>query len=168
MIFSKSFGYAVRGVLYIALMQDEKRFVQVEEIASRLSVPMHFMGKILKRMVKGNVIVSAKGPWGGFTVNENTLKTRLITLFEMTDGVGEFNKCVIRVEACDERNPCPLHFKMEAMRRGLEGVLSGTTLADLLQENKSELIKSISTNREVEITNEKNITSYEAGFRKPD
>ena len=45
MIFSKSFGYAVRGVLYIALMQDEKRYVQVEEIASTLSVPRHFSGE---------------------------------------------------------------------------------------------------------------------------
>jgi DNA-binding IscR family transcriptional regulator len=52
MTFSKSFGYAVRGVLYIAIMQDEKRYVQVEEIAGQLAVPRHFMGKILKNLVK--------------------------------------------------------------------------------------------------------------------
>ena len=47
MTFSKSFGYAVRGVLYIAVMQNEKRYVQAEEIAAQLFVPRHFMGKIL-------------------------------------------------------------------------------------------------------------------------
>ena len=52
MIFSKSFGYAIRSILYVAIMRDEKRYVQVEEIASKLSVPRHFMGKIMKKLAK--------------------------------------------------------------------------------------------------------------------
>ncbi|RYF86429.1 MAG: transcriptional regulator, partial [Chitinophagaceae bacterium] len=51
MFFSKSFGYAVRGVLYIAFMQDAKQYVQAEEIAAQLLVPRHFVSKILKKLV---------------------------------------------------------------------------------------------------------------------
>jgi Rrf2 family protein len=69
MIFSKSFGYAVRGMLYVAMMQDEKRYVQAEEISTRLAVPRHFMGKILKKLVKERLLASSKGPSGGFTFN---------------------------------------------------------------------------------------------------
>src|SRR6516164_3759971 len=72
MIFSKSFGYAVRGVLYVTFKQNNGRFVQVEEIASSLAVPKHFMGKILKRLVKEQILTSAKGPNGGFRVNATT------------------------------------------------------------------------------------------------
>jgi len=145
MIFSKSFGYAVRGVLYIALMQDQKRYVQVEEIALELAVPRHFMGKILKRLVKENIISSSKGPYGGFTINEDTLEVKLMRFFEVTDGTGEFEQCVLCVKSCNPDNPCPLHFKMEGLRKELEDVLCQTLLMDLLTEDKPGMIKSIST-----------------------
>ncbi len=112
MIFSKSFGYAVRGVLYIALMQDEKKFVHVEEIARKLSVPRHFMGKILKRLVKENVINSSKGPMGGFTINERTLNVPLMELITIIDGMESFKSCVLRLKECNPDNPCPLHKQM--------------------------------------------------------
>jgi DNA-binding IscR family transcriptional regulator len=55
MFLSKSFGYALRGILYIAVMQDEERKVQIEEIATKLSVPKHFLGKIMQQVVKAGL-----------------------------------------------------------------------------------------------------------------
>jgi Rrf2 family transcriptional regulator, iron-sulfur cluster assembly transcription factor len=60
MIFSKSFGYAVRGVLYIVLMQAMKQYVQAKEIAEKLCIPRHFVSKILKKLVKACVLGSSK------------------------------------------------------------------------------------------------------------
>ena len=53
---SKSFGYALRGILYISLMEDENRKVQADEIAENLSVPRHFLSKILKQVAKAGII----------------------------------------------------------------------------------------------------------------
>jgi Rrf2 family iron-sulfur cluster assembly transcriptional regulator len=145
MIFSKSFGYAVRGVLYIALMQDEKHFVQVEEIAEKLAVPRHFMGKILKKLAKEKVLLSIKGPSGGFTLNEQTLKMPLMDIVMITDGPQLFNSCVMRVKECNSANPCPMHFHMEHVKVKLKAILSETAIGDLLDTNKLEFIKSIST-----------------------
>jgi Rrf2 family transcriptional regulator, iron-sulfur cluster assembly transcription factor len=145
MLFSKSFGYAVRGVLYIALMQDEKRYVQVEEIAEKLAVPRHFMGKVLKNLVKEGVIASSKGPSGGFTVNESTLNLQLLRLIDITDGLSTFKSCVLRVKECNPLNPCPMHGEVEGIKSKLERLLADTRISDLLSENKSEFIKSIST-----------------------
>ena len=145
MTFSKSFGYAVRGVLYIALMQDEKRYVQVEEIAAQLAVPRHFMGKILKRLVKENVLVSAKGPMGGFTVNEDTLQMPLVRLIDITDGTDLFETCVLRLKECNALNPCPMHYRMEAVNLGMKSILSNTTVGNLLNSDKVDFIKSLST-----------------------
>src|SRR5580765_6800553 len=78
MIFSKSFGYALRGLLYITFRQHESRYVQVEEIASNLAVPKHFMGKILKRLAKEQILHSAKGPSGGFRMNKSTASVSLL------------------------------------------------------------------------------------------
>ena len=145
MFFSKSFGYAVRGILYIALMQDEKHYVQVEEIASSLIVPRHFMGKILKKLVKENVLSSIKGPSGGFTIYEHTLQMPLMQLINITDGLKVFDNCVLRVKECNILNPCPLHFQMETVKGKLSAILTDTTLGDLLDIHNPDFIKSIST-----------------------
>lgn len=145
MIFSKSFGYALRGILYIAIMRDEKRYVQVEEIASKLAAPRHFMGKIMKRLAKEKLLVSTKGPSGGFIINENTLEKPLMDLIVITDGVEIFGSCVLRAKECNGNNPCPMHSQMEGLKNNLKSILSDTRIGDLLEEDKPEFIKSLST-----------------------
>jgi len=145
MIFSKSFGYAIRSVLYVAIMRDEKRYVQVEEVASQLAVPRHFMGKIMKKLAKEKILVSTKGPSGGFILSDHTLNMSLMTVIEIIDGVKIFDSCALRAKECNSLNPCPMHFQLEPVKHSLKSVLSDTTIGDLLKENKSEFIKSIST-----------------------
>jgi Rrf2 family iron-sulfur cluster assembly transcriptional regulator len=145
MVFSKSFGYAVRGVLYIALMQETKAFVQAEEIAEQLAVPRHFMSKILKKLVKAGVLSSSKGKTGGFTVNGTTLTLPLLFLVEITDGTNMFRKCALKLQDCDEANPCPLHKQTNGLRQQLLQWLSATSIGDLLNDDKEHFLKSIKT-----------------------
>jgi len=113
MVFSKSFGYALRGVLYVAITSEENRRVQVDEIASRLAVPKHFLAKIMNRVVKEGILDSTKGPFGGFSVNGETLTSPLIRLLRITDGMEQFNTCVLKLRKCNKVNPCPLHYLMK-------------------------------------------------------
>lgn len=143
MFLSKSFGYALRGILYVALMHDENRKVQIEEIAKQLSVPRHFLGKIMQQVVKAGLLKSTKGPYGGFSLAENTLSTPLVNLLEITDDMGEFHVCVLKLKACDKSNPCPLHHDMEGIKDNMLAVFQRTTINDLLTDNKNLFIQSI-------------------------
>ena len=145
MFFSKSFGYALRGVLYVAMMSDEKKRVQIDEIAERLSVPKHFLGKILNKVVKDGILDSTKGPYGGFSVNENTLSTPLIKVLEVTEGLEQFAVCALGLRKCDSSNPCPVHSHIDNFREDFKRTLTDTTINNLLTENKSGLIRSIAT-----------------------
>ncbi|MBS1655618.1 MAG: Rrf2 family transcriptional regulator [Bacteroidetes bacterium] len=145
MIFSKSFGYSLRGVLYVALMRDENRKIQIDEIANRLSVPRHFLGKIMNKIVKAGVISSTKGPHGGFSLNDSTLGTPLITLISVTEGMDQFDSCVLRLRKCNHEHPCPLHHRMESYKEDLKKLYTNTTIGDLLQEDKPDFIKSLAT-----------------------
>ena len=146
MFLSKSFGYALRGILYIAKMQDEQRKVQIDEIAVKLSVPKHFLGKIMQQIVKEGFLISTKGPYGGFILANETLITPLIKLVEITDGMEQFRVCVLKLKYCDGTNPCPLHYEMEKIKGKFLTVFRETTIGDLLKDNKADFIKSLSTN----------------------
>jgi Rrf2 family iron-sulfur cluster assembly transcriptional regulator len=147
MIFSKSFGYAVRGVLYITFRQNEGRFVQVEEIASSLAVPKHFMGKILKHLAKGQIITSAKGPNGGFKVNATTHSVSLLRLAEITSDLDVLRTCVLQFKECNGQNPCPLHGQMEQLRNNLGSIVAHTTIQDLINNGQTDFVASISSRK---------------------
>lgn len=146
MILSKSFGYALRGILYIAKLQDEKRRIQIDEIAKKLSVPKHFLGKIMQQIVKEGLLRSTKGPYGGFSLTKDTLNTPLIKLAELTDGLDQFKMCVLKLKMCDGNNPCPLHNDMEQLKEKFLSVFNGTTIGDLVKDTSGDFIKSLAVN----------------------
>jgi Rrf2 family iron-sulfur cluster assembly transcriptional regulator len=149
MIFSKSFGYAVRGVLYIAFTRHETAYVQVSEIASALGVPRHFMGKVLKKLAKEKVLNSTKGPSGGFAINQNTRITSLFRLAEITTDLGVLHTCVLQIKECNGNNPCPLHHQVVGLRNNLASILSNTTVADMLSRAEPDFIQSISAQNDI-------------------
>ena len=144
MIFSKSFGYALRGILYVAMMSDENRKIRIDEMANRLSVPRHFLGKIMNKVVKKGILNSTKGPNGGFSLNSASLDTSLLTLVESMDGLQQFDGCVLRLRKCNPEHPCPLHNRMETYKHDLLKIFSDTNIGSLLKEDKPDFIRSIS------------------------
>jgi Rrf2 family protein len=124
-------------------MNDEKRKIPIEEIARRLSVPRHFLGKILKAMVKAGILSSARGQHGGFFINEKTLNTPITTIILLTEGKNYFNTCLLSLRKCNASNPCPMHEKVDKFKNDLLNVYSQTTIGDLLKENKPDFINSI-------------------------
>ena len=142
MLFSKSFGYALRGVIYIAASSQKPR-VCVEELADHLKVPRHFMGKVMKALVKNDILQSTKGPTGGFSLNDTTLDTPLIRILETTDGQKHFDVCVLRFTKCNSQNPCPLHPIIGESRDKLSAILSDTSIRDLMTDDSEEMIRSL-------------------------
>ena len=143
MFFSKSFGYALRGVLYVAMQSDTREKVQLDEIAEKLGVPRHFLGKVMKRMVKEGLLNSLKGPYGGFSVNEKTLSTPLFKLLEITGETEEFSSCALRLRKCNAENPCPMHLQIQSLREQWMRLLASTNIEDLLKKDHPGFIRSI-------------------------
>ncbi|GAA4334503.1 Rrf2 family transcriptional regulator [Flaviaesturariibacter amylovorans] len=143
MLFSKSFGYAIRGILYIATSSDSGAPVQTEAIARELGVPMHFTRKVLKQLAQKGILVSSKGQRGGFLLAEGVLEKPLIELVEATDGVALFHTCILRLRACDHRNPCPMHEHFKGIQDDIRTVLSSHTIGGLLSPGRAALLRSL-------------------------
>lgn len=143
MIFSKSFGYALRSVLYVALVSDEKEKTQLDEIANALHVPRYFLGKVMNRLVKEGILASVKGHNGGFCINDTTLGVSLTRIMDITGENQQFDSCVLRQHKCNASNPCPLHKQAEAIKEKWQLLLCNTTIGDLLKKNQAGFIRSI-------------------------
>ena len=145
MVLSKSFGYALRGILYMAAVQEEKKHIQLQEIAEQLDAPKHFLGKVMKRLSKQGIIDSTKGHAGGYMLNEHTLSTPVMAIVTLIEGEELFNTCVIGFKKCNEHNPCPLHHKVVATKNQMIEVFNKTKISDLLKDDKLAFIRSLVT-----------------------
>jgi Rrf2 family transcriptional regulator, iron-sulfur cluster assembly transcription factor len=147
MIFSKSFGYALRGILYVAA-QPSFQAVQLTDIAAALEVPRPFMGKIMKRLVQENILTSQKGPTGGFRLNDTTLLRPLLDVYRITDRPEVLDQCVLIRKECSLENPCQLHHLVSPLKFPIQKILIDTTIGDLLAGKQDELqmVASFSVN----------------------
>lgn len=128
---SKTCGYGIRGVVYLATKIGEDRKVGIHEIATELEIPQHFLAKILQDLVRKKVIFSVKGPHGGFFVKESVLDLPVLKIVEMIDGDGYKTRCFMAIEECSAENPCPLHNDFSTFRTGIAKMLRQKTIGDL-------------------------------------
>jgi Rrf2 family protein len=139
MYFSKSFGYAIRGILYLAMNEsDSSNNIQSDELAEQLSIPKYFMAKLLKKLAKAEIIKSIKGPSGGFHLMPGTLDKKLIDILKITDPKDPFDKCILEWKLCNAKQPCPMHHLITKSKNELITVLHSTSISDLIG-NKANL-----------------------------
>lgn len=136
---SKACGYAIRGILYVALKSSEEHKIGIQELAEELKVPQHFMGKIMQNLVRREILSSTKGPHGGFFINGDTLDTPIIDVVEAIDGLSVFHRCVLGMPDCNGENPCPLHHEVVEFRDTVYETLQIRTVRDLAADVENGL-----------------------------
>ncbi len=145
MYFSKSFGYAIRGILYLAMNDGTSNYIQSDEMAEKLFIPKSFMAKVLKNLAKNDIIKSIKGPNGGFRLMNDTLDIKLMDILKITDPKDPFDKCILQWKKCNSKQPCPMHNLITASKNELRSVLNITSISDLITD-KSILRKQLLEN----------------------
>ena len=82
---SRSTGYALLAVGYIAQNQDRK-IILSQSIAKEYDIPLEYLLKILQQLVKANVLRSKRGPRGGFSLGKPATKISMLDVIEAVEG----------------------------------------------------------------------------------
>lgn len=125
MLFSKGCEYGLKAILYIAQQSIKGEKVSLKTIAKEIDGPEAFTAKILQQLTKKNLLISSKGPTGGFTMENHRIKeTKLLEIVEAIDGTKVFTQCGLGLKQCSEAFPCPVHDKFKIVRDDLHKMLS--------------------------------------------
>lgn len=118
-MFSKTCEYAIRAMLFIAQKTKEGDRIGIKDIAKGIDSPEHFIAKILQDLSRKGLLQSAKGPTGGFYLNESSMKQSLADIVKAVDGDKIFQGCGLGLKQCSEALPCPIHHDFKRVRKQL-------------------------------------------------
>jgi len=132
---SNTCKYAIRAVIYLALNYSENRKIGMKEISDSLDIPTPFLGKILQTLAKNKLLISTKGPNGGFALGKPANEITLLNIIEIVDGLDLFNECLIGLRTCSSNThtdvQCPIHNKFLPISKQLYELFNNETI-DLL------------------------------------
>lgn len=118
-------------MIYMATLPDGPEKAGLKEISKAINSPEAFTAKILQQLVKDDLLVSAKGPHGGFSIQRDAKTVTIAHIIASIDGDLLFTGCALGLEKCSEEHPCPVHHKFKAIREHLTGMLLTTNLKDI-------------------------------------
>lgn len=111
--------------------------MDLNEIAVGQNIPKHFLSKILQLLVKHKLLVSMKGPTGGYKLNRPPDEICLIEIVEAIDGLDIFKQCGIGFRKCNPDKPCPIHTDYKKIRDRVYKLFEEKTLVTLNEEIKN-------------------------------
>ena len=129
-MFSKTCEYALKAMIFVAQKSGENGRVGIKEIAQGTDAPEHFIAKIMQELSRKKLIQSMKGPNGGFYFSERELNASISDIVKAVDGESIYTDCVLGLQACSEKNPCPVHHEYKEIKRKLIHMIEHNTLGD--------------------------------------
>lgn len=139
-MFSKACEYGIRAMLYIAQKTQEGERIGIKEISKGIDSPEAFMAKILQDLSRKGLVMSIKGPNGGFYIDSSTRKISLAEVVTAIDGDDLFTGCGLGLKACNERKPCPIHNQFKEIRIKLKSMLESTYVEEFSEDLEKKLM----------------------------
>ena len=116
-------------MIFLSTRKSDTGLAGLKEITKAIDSPEAYTAKILQQLVKSKLLISLRGPTGGFKVAEREIV--LLEIVTAIDGEKLVNNCVLGLDECSSTHPCPVHNKFVSVRDYLKGVLTTTTLSDV-------------------------------------
>ncbi|MCP4248595.1 MAG: Rrf2 family transcriptional regulator [bacterium] len=127
--------YAVIAMSTMA--RNESRLpLTARELAELGQIPTNYLSKIMRQLVRANLIDGARGIGGGFRFARQPSQIKLIEIVDLFEEVDRPRVCPFGNLTCDDNNPCAVHDLWGGVRDNFISVLAETDLATAAKEPK--------------------------------
>jgi len=129
---SKTGLHAIRALVQLALL-PEQRFVGAGELATQIDAPQNYLGKLLQSMARSGLVESRKGLGGGFRLARGADSITLLDVLDPIEHLSRWEGCFLGNPVCSDTSACAVHDRWGKLRSDYLGLLSETSIADLVQ-----------------------------------
>lgn len=130
MFYSRYCEYVIRALSYLSQYQQENKFIMAREVSDKTGIPYHFLSKIFQDLTTTKWVQSKKGKNGGFTLAVDSGSLTLLEIIKWSDGIHNFNQCVLGDKICGEDFECSVHRKCCRLRLEIEDFFEKMTIRE--------------------------------------
>jgi len=136
---SNTCKYAIRAIIYLGIESEKSKLTGIKKIAETLQIPMPFLSKIFQNMAKNKILISIKGPNGGFGFARPMEKITLMNIIEVIDGKEIFDLCLMGFNPCsnDKDKCCPANATFYPVKMELKQYFEDHTIKEFVEEFKT-------------------------------
>lgn len=155
--------YAVRAILDLTFNSNGKP-VRLQEISERQKISLHYLEQLFRRLRKGNVVKSVRGPGGGYllarSMDDIAVKDVLLSVGENINPARDIIGPVDMKDSTVEFVLTKSYFENLAVL--MQEYLQTTTLGDLIRKARGDQKLSAGTTA----TNNANVINQNADLNK--
>ena len=133
MIFSKTTGYGIRALAYIA-SQPKHRLCGLQEIAEHEDIPPAYLRKILGELRRHRFLRSVKGIHGGYELGRAAEAITLWDVFSVVEPDPYMDMCILGNRPCTPECSCAFHEDWQRLRKEIVTLLQARTIAEAAAE----------------------------------
>tara|TARA_R110001592_G_scaffold259031_2_gene522868 strand:+ start:1824 stop:2276 length:453 start_codon:yes stop_codon:yes gene_type:complete len=142
-MFSSKARYGLKAMAVLADRYVEESFISVDDIVATEHAPAKFLESILTQLRKQGLLLSRRGPSGGYRLARSPEEITLAEVVRTLDGAFAPTTCArtrnpICCEGCDDMERCYIRPFMRRVRDEMARVLEGQTLANLADRFHSD------------------------------
>ena len=130
MLLSQTAEYALRSMAWMALLPPHEP-IRAKDLSVAISIPPHYLSKVLRRLVLAGLLVSRKGQGGGFRLARSAGGICFLDILKAVDIYPDQDHCAFGWGACNDSLPCPLHGAWAELTDKIAEWAQTTTLADI-------------------------------------
>lgn len=134
---SRTLDYAVRSLAYMG--KNPVLTSSMKEISENQHIPINYLAKIMRRLVKRGLIKSMVGPDGGYVLRKPPRDINLREVYEAIEGELRIIDCMDKAKICALYQYCPQLPVWDRVRLSMINILEDTTLDDLLKQIGTDL-----------------------------
>ncbi len=135
MILRQTAKYALRAMATLASLPAGES-MPAGRLAEFTDIPIHYLSKIMRRLVVEGLVHSRRGHGGGFSLAKPARKISFASILAASDFEVIKDECAYGWGKCDPDDRCPLHSTYARLKECVEGWIHNTTLADMDRDGR--------------------------------
>ena len=145
MKFGVGVDYSLKALLMLADRYPSAQPLRVEEIDAVQGVPENYLRRLLIELKRGGLVLSQKGPNGGYMLARPPARITMADVVEIIEGDYTPVECLEdgANSFCPRDGGCPMRDVWREVRDSVVGILRSATLQSLAERRKSAVMYQI-------------------------
>ena len=124
--------YAVTAMMDLAIHHEEGS-VAVADVSQRQGISLSYLEQLLSRLRKGGLVVSTRGPGGGYSLNRDPGQISIAQIIDAIEENIDATLCSGQKNCIDD-DACLTHFLWAELSASIRVFLTTKTLGDLIRQ----------------------------------